>query len=116
MVGAVRRLREAGLPLALLSNNVAPMERTGALGELLGLFDAIVESSRVGLNKPDPRIYQLACDRLGVTPPESVFLDDLGANLKSARAMGMTTIKVDDPVAAVAELGEVLGIELGRPS
>ena len=63
MVAAVRRLREAGLPLGLLSNNVAPMERTGALGELLGLFDAIVESSVEGVRKPEPEIYERALAR-----------------------------------------------------
>ena len=56
------------------------------------------------------------CEQLGVTPAEAVFLDDLGANLKPARAMGMTTIKVDDPVAAVAELGAVLGLNLETTS
>ena len=60
MVAAVRRLRAAGLPLALLSNNVAPMERIGALGELLALFDAVVESSTEGVRKPEPEIYRLS--------------------------------------------------------
>ena len=64
MVTAVQRLRDAGLPLALLSNNVAPMERTGRLGELLGLFDAVVESSVEGVRKPEPAIYDLALRRL----------------------------------------------------
>ena len=89
MVAAVRRLRDAGLPLALLSNNVAPMERTGALGELLGLFDAVVESSTEGVRKPEPRFYEIACEELGIEPHEAVFLDDLGINLKPAKAMGM---------------------------
>ena len=80
--------------------------------QLAELFDTIVESARVGLRKPDRRIYELVCRRLDVTPEETVFLDDLGANLKPARAMGMTTIKVDDPVAAVAELSAVLGFDL----
>jgi len=120
MVTAIGIIRAHGLRTAALTNNWADADgeshvtgESPLAGALAGLFDTIVESSRVGLNKPDPRIYQLVCDRLGVTPPESVFLDDLGANLKSARAMGMTTIKVDDPAAAVAELGSVLGIELG---
>ncbi len=64
MVAAVRRLREAGLPLGLLSNNVSPMERTGPLGELLGLFDAVVESSTEGVRKPEPEIYRRALTRL----------------------------------------------------
>jgi putative hydrolase of the HAD superfamily len=64
MVAAVHRLKEAGLPLGLLSNNVAPMERTGDLGELLTVFDAIVESSVEGVRKPEPEIYTRALERL----------------------------------------------------
>jgi putative hydrolase of the HAD superfamily len=118
MVTAVRRLRAAGLPLALLSNNVAPMERTGALGELLGLFDAVVESSVEGVRKPEPAIYERALQRLSeaigrpVTAGECAYLDDLGINLKPARAMGMHTIKVVDPAAALAELSALVGLPL----
>jgi putative hydrolase of the HAD superfamily len=82
--------------------------RTG----LGGLFDVVVESAIEGLRKPDVRIYELTCARLAVTPSEAVFLDDLGTNLKPARAMGMTTIKVDDPATALAELERVLGFPL----
>jgi putative hydrolase of the HAD superfamily len=64
------------------------------------------------VRKPEPSFYALACARLGVTPDECVFLDDLGVNLKPARAMGMTTIKVGDPAVALAELGSLLGLEL----
>jgi putative hydrolase of the HAD superfamily len=92
MVAAVRRLRDAGLPLGLLSNNVAPMERTGALGELLALFDAVVESS--------------------IEPSDCAYLDDLGINLKPARALGFATIKVVDPPAALAELSALVGFPL----
>ena len=119
MVTAVRRLRAAGLPLALLSNNVAPMERTGALGELLALFDAVVESSLEGVRKPEPAIYDRALQRLSeavghpVAAADCAYLDDLGINLKPARALGFTTIKVVDPAAALAELAELTGIELG---
>ena len=60
-------------------------------------FDVVVESSKVGVRKPEPRFYEIACELLGVDPAECVFLDDLGVNLKPARAMGMTTIKVADP-------------------
>ena len=74
----------------------------------------MVESAVDGLRKPDPLIYELVCDRLGVTPPETVFLDDLGANLKPARALGMTTIKVTDPKSALIELEAVLGFGLDR--
>ena len=79
----------------------------------VGLFDVVVESAVEGLRKPDPRIYEITCDRLGVSPDEVVFLDDLGVNLKPARAMGMVTIKVVDPHVALAELGAYLGLDLG---
>ena len=75
-------------------------------------FDIVVESSKVGVRKPEPRFYEIACELLAVAPEACVFLDDLGINLKPARAMGMTTIKVVEPAAALAELATVLGIEL----
>ena len=75
-------------------------------------FDVVVESSVEGLRKPDPRIYELVLDRLGVRAEESVFLDDLGINLKPARAMGMTTIKVTDPDAALASSSRCSGSTL----
>jgi putative hydrolase of the HAD superfamily len=118
MVAAVARLKDTGLPLALLSNNVAPMERTGRLGELLGLFDAVVESSVEGVRKPEPAIYGLALRRLSeaagreITAADCAYLDDLGINLKPARALGMHTIKVVDPGAALAELSSLTGLEL----
>ena len=118
MVAAVRRLRAAGLPLALLSNNVAPMERTGQLGELLGLFDAIVESSVEGVRKPEPQIYVRALTRLSaavgrpIEAADCAYLDDLGINLKPARALGFSTIKVVDPADALAELAELVGFPL----
>ena len=115
MVAAVRRLRDAGLPLALLSNNVAPMERTGALGELLGRFDTIVESSVEGVRKPEPEIYRRALTRLSdavgrpIEASDCAYLDDLGINLKPARELGFATIKVVEPHAALAELSELVG-------
>ncbi|MFI5042115.1 MAG: HAD-IA family hydrolase, partial [Acidimicrobiales bacterium] len=69
----------------------------------------VIESSMVGVRKTDPLIYAMACDALGVTPAETVFLDDLGVNLKPARAMGMTTIKVSNPADALDELETVVG-------
>jgi len=118
MVGAVRRLRAAGLPLALLSNNVAPMERTGPVGELLGLFDAIVESSVEGVRKPEPEIYRRALTRLSdavgrrIEATDCAYLDDLGINLKPARQLGFSTIKVVDPAVALAELSQLVGFPL----
>ncbi|MGY2004393.1 HAD-IA family hydrolase [Blastococcus sp. SYSU DS1024] len=118
MITAVRRLRAAGLPLALLSNNVAPMERTGRLGDLLDLFDAIVESSVEGVRKPEPEIYRRALDRLSeavgrrIEATDCAYLDDLGINLKPARALGFATIKVVDPAVALAELSGLVGFPL----
>jgi putative hydrolase of the HAD superfamily len=66
----------------------------------------------VGLRKPDPRIYRLACRELGVEPARTAFLDDIGRNLKAARALGMATIKVEEPVRALRELGGLLGLDL----
>lgn len=108
---AVRRCSER-LKTALLTNNYAPMapaERSAELAKLMGWFDVVVESSVVGVRKPDPAFYTLACDALGVDPSACVFLDDLGVNLKPARAMGMTTIKVVDPDDALAELEAAVG-------
>jgi putative hydrolase of the HAD superfamily len=113
MVEALRRLRAAGLPIGLLTNNIAPMPREGELGELLALFDSIVESSVEGIRKPEPDIYRRALDRLGVGAETCAYLDDLGANLKPARALGMHTIKVGDPHVALAELAELTGVPLG---
>ena len=119
MATAIRVIRAHGLRTGALTNNWADADGASHVSgnsplatELAELFDTLVESARVGLRKPDPRIYELVCNQLEVTPEETVFLDDLGANLKPARAMGMTTIKVDDPVAAVAELSAVLGLDL----
>lgn len=72
----------------------------------------VIESRTAGVRKPDPRIYHLACEAVGVGPEEVVYLDDLGINLKPARAMGMHTIKVDDPSAALSELAAVTGLDL----
>jgi putative hydrolase of the HAD superfamily len=115
MVAAVRRLRAEGLPLGLLSNNVAPMERSGELGELLALFDAVVESSTEGVRKPEPEIYRRALARLSeavdrpIEATDCAYLDDLGINLKPARALGFSTIKVVDPAEALAELSDLVG-------
>ena len=80
------------------------------------MFDAIVESSRVGVRKPDPRFYELACAELDIDPADAVFLDDLGVNLKPARAMGMATIKVADPQVALRELSDLVGLDLVGPA
>jgi epoxide hydrolase-like predicted phosphatase len=113
MATAVRRIRAANLRTAALTNNwprVDDRDYPPTGNELP--FDVIIESAVVGLRKPDPRIYELVLNKLGVDAPDAVFLDDLGINLKPARAMGMTTIKVGDPDVALAELGDILGFEV----
>jgi len=112
MTRAIGRLRDEGLRVGALTNNWARPD-AGTLREPLDLgFDVVVESAVEGIRKPDARIYELVCHRLDVTPPECVFLDDLGVNLKPARAMGMTTIKVLDPHDALAELAGHLDLDL----
>ena len=113
MLAAIGAIRSRGLKTAALTNNWAtdaPGEGVGALREL---FDVVVESSVVGLRKPDPRIYAHACRELRVQPSQAVFLDDIGSNLKPARALGMTTLKVEDADAALEELAGILGFPLG---
>jgi epoxide hydrolase-like predicted phosphatase len=111
MLTAIGVIRARGLKTAALTNNWAedPGREASPAEEW---FDVVVESAVVGLRKPDPRIYHLVCERLEVEPPAAVFLDDLGANLKPARELGMTTIKVEEPDAALAELESVLGFLL----
>ena len=111
-VNAIRKLRAAGLKVAALTNNWANEDQGSKMDVLRAEFDAFIESTVVGLRKPDPRIYQLACSKLGVEPPQAAFLDDIGLNLKAAKALGMTTIKVVDPDDALDELAKVLGIPL----
>ncbi len=112
MVEALRRCHQR-LKTALLTNNFVTGEPRADHSGILAHFDVIVESSTAGVRKPDPRFYRMACEQLGVHPAEAVFLDDLGINLKPARDMGMTTIKVSDPGTALAELERVVGFPLG---
>ncbi len=120
MVKVLKRCR-ADYKVACITNNVkagkgASMvksaELASAVSEVMGLFECVIESSKEGIRKPDPRIYTLACDRLGVQPDQTVYLDDLGINLKPARALGMHTIKVVSEEQAIADLSRSLGIDL----
>jgi len=120
MVEALRRCK-AAFRVACITNNMKHGEGPGmarsadkaaAVAEIMTLFEYVVESSKLGWRKPDPRIYRHACELLGVAPERCVYLDDLGVNLKPARAMGMRTIKVGDPDTAIAELEAMVGIPL----
>lgn len=120
MVRAVEMVHQR-FAVALLTNNVAGMDAPqlgsptrdlDGFGAVLAHVDVVVESSVVGVRKPEIEFYELACRLVGVSPERVVFLDDLGVNLKPARALGMHTIKVIDPSDALAELGAVLRIDL----
>lgn len=117
MVAALDAVIEAGFLTACLTNNVVsrspePTDRQREVAAIMDKFHHVVESSKVGCRKPEPRFYEIACDALNVAPHECVFLDDLGINLKPAAAMGMHTIKVGDPDVALADLSTVLAIRL----
>jgi putative hydrolase of the HAD superfamily len=109
MVSALHRIKDAGYAQACLTNTVATGVIRPETAEIMSLFDVVIESSKLGIRKPEPRFYELACEALLVEASECVFLDDLGINLKPAAAMGMTTIKVKTAAQAIAELGGVLG-------
>lgn len=120
MVDALRRIR-GQYRIACITNNVRAgegpsmqpdAERARKIEAVMAEFEQVVESSRLGLRKPDPRIYRHACELMAVSPEEVVYLDDLGINLKPARELGMTTIKVTEPDAALASLEETLGMRL----
>jgi putative hydrolase of the HAD superfamily len=112
MLRAIGRLRGHGLRVGALTNNWAREDTEPGPHRLRPHFDVMIESQAVGMRKPDPRIYQLACRELGVAPAETAFLDDIGLNLKSARALGLRTIKVSDPDVALRELSLLVGFDL----
>ena len=120
MIEILKRLKQ-DYRVACLTNNMnlgkdrsmwGSPDRAARVAEVMTIFHLVIESSLEGLRKPDPRIYQLACERIGVAPDEIVYLDDLGVNLKPAREMGMTTIKVTSEAQAVADLSQILGMTL----
>ena len=117
MVEALRRTA-ANFKTGCITNNL-PANAIGSLGgrslyvaEVMALFDHVIESAKIGLRKPDPRIYRMMVETLNVDPCNCVYLDDLGVNLKPARDLGMTTIKVVDSAQAIAELEAATGLPL----
>jgi putative hydrolase of the HAD superfamily len=117
MVEALRRIN-AKFRTGCITNNLpanAIGSRTGRtlyVAEVMALFDHVIESAKTGLRKPDPRIYQMMVETLKVDPKHCVYLDDLGVNLKPAREMGMTTIKVVSAAQAIGELEAATGLVL----
>ena len=118
MVAALDHLKAAGYRLACITNNVptghgAGMARApGALEAVFARFEYVIESSKVALRKPDPRIYTMMTEQLGVAPEACIYLDDLGINCKPAAALGMHAIKVTSGEQALADLSDVLGLVL----
>lgn len=121
MVAALDTCRAAGLKLGCITNNArvgdgAGMTRdpvkTEAVAAILARFDHVIESSKAGIRKPDPRIYQLMCTTIGVAPAACVYLDDLGINCKPAAALGMKAIKVVSEAQALDDLSRALGLDL----
>lgn len=117
MVEALKRIK-AQFKTGCITNNL-PANAIGSMtgrslyiAEVMVLFDHVIESAKIGLRKPDPRIYRLMVERLKVDPKNCVYLDDLGVNLKPAREMGMTTIKVTSGAQAIAELEAATGLRL----
>jgi putative hydrolase of the HAD superfamily len=120
MVEALRRVK-AKFKTGCITNNL-PANSIGSTGgrslyvaEVMALFDHVIESAKIGLRKPDPRIYRMMVAALNVDSKNCVYLDDLGVNLKPARDVGMTTIKVLNASQAIGELEAVTGLSLRGP-
>lgn len=121
MITVLDGLKARDYRIACITNNVKTgsgagmarsQEKADAVAAVLARFEHVIESSEVGVRKPQPEIYTMACDKLGLAPSACVFLDDLGINLKPARAMGMGTVKVLNAAQAIADLSTLLGHEL----
>lgn len=118
MVAALKQIKQH-YRVGCITNNVKSGQGAGmarseekatAVAAVMALFDTIIESSVVGVRKPDLKIYQMACEAMQIEPHEALFLDDLGINLKPAKALGMTTIKVLSEAQALADLEQILGL------
>ncbi len=121
MVAALDTLKAGGFTIGCITNNVpsgrgAGMARNEEMARevaaIMARFDHVIESSKVGVRKPDPRIYQMMCEALDVAPAACVYLDDLGINCKPAAGLGMHAIKVTSGEQALADLSAALGMEL----
>lgn len=104
-VGCITNNAPVGKGAGMSSN----ADKASRVAEVLGLFDHVIESSKAGVRKPNPRIYEMMCEALEVDPARCVYIDDLGINLKPARAMGMTTIKALSGAQVVADLRDATG-------
>jgi epoxide hydrolase-like predicted phosphatase len=111
MVDMVHAARAAGVRVAMVSNSWGEARYPADL--LAELFDATVISGREGFRKPDERMYTLGAERLGLTPPDCVMVDDLGFNLEPAARLGMATVLHAEPAATIARLEGLLGVPLG---
>jgi putative hydrolase of the HAD superfamily len=118
MIGFLRELRDGGYRLAMLTNNVREWEaRWRAMLPVDELFELVVDSAFVGLRKPDPAIYRLTCDRLGVAAEACLFVDDVEVNCEAAAGLGMTAVLYRSSAQAIAEIREALrGDQLSEPS
>lgn len=119
MVSALDQLKASGFLLGCITNNVpsgkgagmaGSTEKAAAVEAIMARFDHVIESSKAGVRKPDPRIYQMMCDALDVAPPQCIYLDDLGINCKPAAGLGMSAIKVTSGEQALADLGALLAL------
>jgi putative hydrolase of the HAD superfamily len=117
MIGFLRELRDRGYRLAMLTNNVREWEpRWRAMLPVDELFEVVVDSAFVGLRKPDPAIYRLTCERLGVDPERCLFVDDVEANCAAAVELGMAAVVFRDSAQAIAEMRAALGeLQLSQP-
>jgi len=119
VIEALRRIKKASFKTGCITNNVPANTSDSREGralyarEIMEMFDHLIESSKIGIRKPNPRIYEMMCEELSVEPDACIYLDDLGMNLKPAKAMGMATIKVESGPQAIAELEKLLGLKLG---
>lgn len=123
VVDALEACKGAGLKVGCITNNVQTGRGAGmagthgkaaAVSRVMAMFDRVLESSKVGVRKPDPRIYIMMCEHLSVPPDKCVYLDDLGINCKPAASLGMAAIKVTDEMQLLRDLAALTGLEFSR--